>query len=181
MNRITVILKSGQETTLKDWQERYGLHAGSDQVGKYFSLKDPKLLQDLNEYGELIVNEQLIRIMDGLREALDVPLKINAFNRNKAKQEQLIKAGYRAALFSPHVVKMAVDIDTDSVIQTRERVKKLKDVSSKLGIKIRIGYEEYLQAGQTFIHIDVCPEYYAKGKPFNSKPHPAVWEQSITW
>ncbi|WP_028978954.1 DUF882 domain-containing protein [Sporocytophaga myxococcoides] len=181
MNAITVILKNGQFTTLKEWHEKYDLKAGSDQIGKHFSLKEPKFMQDLKEYGELIVNEQLIRVMDGLRETLGVPLKINAFNRSNAKQEQLRRAGYRAAKFSPHVAKMAVDIDTDSIIQTRERVKKLKEVSSKLGIKIRIGYEEYLQADQSFIHIDVCPEYYAKGKPFHSKPHPDVWEQSMTW
>jgi hypothetical protein len=60
-------------------------------------------------------------------------------------------------------------------------VKKIQEVASIVNIKVRIGYNQYLEAGQTFVHVDVCPEYYAPGKPWHALEHPAVWEKQITW
>ena len=177
---IHIITKQGKRIALVDWQLSYGLPIGSDKVGMFFSTKDRKLAEDIKDYGELTVNEQLMRVLDKFREKVG-PVIINGFNRNQAKQESLFEQGYRTAVYSPHVALMAADIETKTAAQTQEWVKILQRVAAELGIKIRIGFKQYLSAGQTFIHLDVTPEYYAVGKPFHSMPHPIAWEQTLTW
>lgn len=178
---VVVIGSKGNILSLSEWQAAYGLQVNSDQVGKYFSLRDPKLAKDLKDYKKLVVNELLIKVLDEFRKTVGVPVTINSFNRNEAKQEQLRKAGERAAKYSPHVVFMAADIDTVSYEQSRAWAKIIREVSKRLGIKIRIGVEQYISAKQTFIHVDVCPEFYAKGKPYNTHFHPLEWESPLTW
>ncbi|HMG90762.1 MAG TPA: hypothetical protein VK589_11905 [Chryseolinea sp.] len=180
-DKVTVVLRNGNEVTLAEWQKIYGLPVDSDKIGRYFSLSESRFIRDIQDYGELVVNELLMTVLDNLREAINSRIIVNSFNRNKEHQEDLHSRGFKTAVHSPHVVKMAADIDTVSPAQTREWVKYVKQVASILNIKVRIGFEEYLKIGQTFIHIDVCPEYYADGKPYHKLPHPAQWEFAITW
>lgn len=119
--------------------------------------------------------------MDAFRAKVGKSVKINAFNRTGEYQRKLKLQGYRAALHSPHVEKMAADIDTTSNDQSKEWAKIMREVSKEIGIKCRIGFKQYLADGMTFIHVDVCPEYFAKGKPFYAKAHPVQWEQELTW
>lgn len=202
MDNIKVILRDGSETSLLNWQKIYGLTENSRMIGRYFSLNESRFKKDLADYGELIVSELLMRVLDAYREKLGQPVTINSFNRNELKQINLKTQGLRAATHSPHVMKLAADIDTPGIIElqshtaplesptdlwkkamqiNRERVKILEQVSDDLGIHTRIGNEDYLKQKQTFIHVDVCPEYYAKGKPWNHKFHPIAWEKSINW
>jgi hypothetical protein len=181
IDKVIVVLRDGSEISLTDWQKKYGLKPYSNAIGKYFSIREQRFEDDIETYGQLIVNELLIRVLDGFREAVDVPVNINSFNRDESRQEQLRSEGRRAAQYSPHVVKLAADIDTMDEHQTREWVKTLKQVASILGIKIRIGYKQYLDDGSTFIHVDVCPEYYAPGKPWNNRFHPIQWEKESEW
>lgn len=178
---VTAITKSGKEITLKEWQKLYGLPENSQKIGKFFSLTERRFVQDLKDYGKLIVNEQLMRFADRLREKWKKPINFNSFNRDDKKQEELTAAGYRTAKYSPHVVKMAFDADTESALESRMLASMAEGVAKELGIKIRIGVEDYIKAGQTFVHFDVCPEYYAPGKPFHGEPHPQAWESSIKW
>lgn len=181
MSKTVVITKEGKEITLKEWQKMYQLPENSTMIGRHFSTTERIFARDLKDYGTLVVNEQLMRVMDRFRDRIKKPVNVNAFNRNEAKQAELAAQGLRTATHSPHVVFMAVDIDTTSALETREFVRELDGVAKELGIKIRIGYEDYLKIGQTFVHVDVCPEYYAKGKPFNNHPHPVQWESPIKW
>lgn len=206
--KVKVMLRDGSMVPLSNWQERYGLTLNSNQIGKYFSVSESRFQRDIVDYGELVVNEFLIRVLDGYRQAIGHPVIINSFNRNEVKQAQLRKGGFRAALHSPHVVKLAADVDTpgyldlaqkhgyNAVLRTAELEKQLvkeaaqinyesaitmKQVANALNIKVRIGHKQYLKVGQTFIHVDVCPEYYAPGKPFHHIDHPLAWEEQITW
>jgi uncharacterized protein YcbK (DUF882 family) len=178
---VIVIDKTGKEISLKEWQHKYGLPENSTKIGKFFSTTERKFQQDLKDYGKLVVNEQLIRFLDRLREKWAKPITINSFNRSPEKQAQLTAAGYRTASFSPHMVFMAADVDSGSALESRQLAMLAEGVSKELGIKIRIGLEDYIKAGQTFVHFDVCPEYYAKGKPFHTEPHPIQWESAIKW
>jgi len=189
-NKIIVIDKEGKQITLPQWQAKYGLPIGSTKIGKHFSYLEPKFAQDIRDYGRLIVNEQLIRVADQFREDVGRPLTVNSFNRNQAKQNQLGTEGFRTASYSPHVVHevnrritggFAMDINTSSDEQTNKEVVILKKSSNKLGIEIRIGFKEYQEKKQTFIHFDVGPEYYAKGKPWNNTFHPTAWERESLW
>lgn len=178
---VKIITKSGNEITLREWQKHYGLTVDSSQIGQYYSLEERIFSRDLEDYGQLIVNELLIKVLDRFRSKVKQPVNINAFNRNASKQAQLRAQGLRAAKYSPHEVFMAADIDTQSNEQTDTWVKVLREVSKELDIKIRIGYEDYKKDGSTFIHVDVCPEFYGNGKPFNAVKHPVQWENSIEW
>jgi hypothetical protein len=180
-DKVIVIRKDGTEVTLAQWQEIYGLTVDSDKIGRHFSLSEHRFTKDIELFGTLVVNEQLMKVLDGFREVVKVPITINSFNRDQAKQDSLKDEGFKTAKYSPHVAKLAADIDTTSEEQTREWVKILQQVASILGITVRIGFEQYLKAGQTFIHVDVCPEYYATGKPWANKFHPIQWAQKTTW
>jgi hypothetical protein len=211
IDKVKVILRDGSQIRLSDWQSLYGLRPYSNNIGRHFSLTEAKFAQDLNDYGELIVHELVMRVLDAYREAMNQPVPVNSFNRSKAKQVELTAHGYRTATFSPHEVHKendkflhgatAVDADTPGIDDlkknrpdvsrdelwkvavkiNRESVRILKEVANKLKIIIRIGNEEYLEKGQTFIHFDVAPEFYAPGKPWNKFPHPAAWEKKTTW
>lgn len=178
---VKVITRDGKEITLLQWQKIYGLPEGTGRIGKFFYLTEFRFKKDLEQFGELVVNELLIRLLDAVRQASSHPLFINSFNRSEAYQEELKERGFRTATVSPHVVKLAADIDTLSEDDTTALVKRIHEVAGIVKIKVRIGYKQYLEAGQTFVHVDVCPEYYAKGKPWHDRPHPDVWEKEITW
>ena len=181
MQKVVVVLKDGSKTSLENWQKLYNLEVGSKKIGKYFSLDEPRFASDLKAYGELVVNEQLIRLLDAFREKVNLPISLNSFNRSEAHQAELRAQGFKAAINSPHVAKMAADIDTVNATQTRNWAKTIQEVAKQKGIKVRIGFEQYLSVGQTFIHVDVCPEFYAKGKPFSAQAHPTQWEFELMW
>lgn len=180
--KVIVIQYDGTEITLKEWQKLYGLEIGSDQIGKYFSLNgDPRLLRDVLEYGKVKVAEPLILFLDLLRKELAKPLVITSFNRSHAKQLQLRKAGYKTAKYSPHEVCLAADIDCKTEAETRLFALTAKKVAEKACLKVRVGSEQYIKNGQTFIHVDVCPEYFGSGKPWAGKQHPFQWEEVNNW
>jgi len=178
---ITIINKAGLPIPLEEWQKQYGLIVGSDEIGRFFKASESRFAQDIQQYHGLIVNELLMRVLDHFRATIKKPITINSFNRDEKKQQELKEAGYKAATYSPHVVKMAADIDTKSPEESRAYAIMLQRCALELNIKIRIGYEQYIKAGQTFVHVDVCPEYYAPGKPLNKTFHPVQWEKVITW
>lgn len=175
---VKIITRAGTEINLPEWQAQYNI--ANEQIGRNFSLTESRFKTDLVQYGELVVNELLMRFLDAFREAVG-PITINSFNRNQEKQNELKAEGFKTAKYSPHVAKIAADIDTKTVEQTREWARKAKEVAAAIGIKIRVGSEQYIKAGQTFIHVDVGPEYYAKGKPFHEQFHPVQWESQICW
>lgn len=79
IDKVKVILRDGTETTLPAWQEMYGL-TDIMKIGRYFSLRESRFMRDLELYGELVVNELLIRFIDGFRERVDHPVIVNSFN-----------------------------------------------------------------------------------------------------
>jgi hypothetical protein len=189
--KVIVISKEGKQISLDDWQKQYDLPVGSTKIGKYFDLTEARFANDLSLYGQIVVNSQLMRVLDQFREDVQRPITINSFNRSQEKQNELSKEGFRAASYSPHVVRkdqthgitggFAADIDTSSNEQTDKEVIILSQAAKKLGIKIRIGWNEYKQNKQTFIHVDVGCEYYAPGKPWNKIFHPLAWEKEARW
>lgn len=180
MDKVKILTTAGNYITLAEWQAKYSLQPG--QIGKYFSLREQRFQDDISLYKELIVAEPLMRVLDALRAKCGHALHINSFNRNAAKQAELKKQGFRAATISPHVFKMAADVDTKSFAESRELAKQAIAVAKELGIIIRVGVEDYIAKGQTFIHIDVCPMYFGNGKPFDNVSHPEVWEKHYsTW
>jgi hypothetical protein len=188
VDKIKVILRDDTIVTLQEWQKIYGLNACANQIGKFFFADEYIFARDLREYGQLIVSELLIRVLDDFRTRAGRPIHVNSFNRDLAKQAKLRAEGLRAASVSPHVVCLAADIDTTSKDETLKFVPILLQSAKELGIKIRVGYMDYMKPskaapnGQTFIHVDVCPEYYAQGKPRHSHTHPAAWEVNyLTW
>jgi hypothetical protein len=201
IDKVTVILRDGSQCSLYDWQKLYGLTPYSNAIGKHYSLNEPRFQKDIQLFGKLFVNELLMRVMDRYRDKINQAVTLNSFNRNAAYQKRLTDQGFRTAAVSPHEVFMAADADTPGVDElkklrpsaaeddlwqlavkvNRDHARIAREAGTDLGLKVRIGNEEYLRAYQTFIHLDVCPEYYAPGKPFHSKPHPKQWELDLSW
>jgi len=99
----------------------------------------------------------ILDFVEELRKEMGRPLRINAGVRTQAKQRDLKRRGYKAATYSPHVYRCALDIDTTSKSQTRRLVSAIRRVSRRTGIPIRIGWKSYMRSGMTFVHIDCAP------------------------
>lgn len=172
-------MPDGSLMAFEAYQTEYGLTG--NQIAKYFSFTESRFIKDLEDYDELIVCHLLMRVLDEYRKLKNAVVNINSFNRNDAKQESLHNRGFKTAKVSPHVEKLAGDCDTTTEAETKLNVSMIKVAAKNLGIKVRIGFQQYLDAGQTFIHVDVCPEYYGVGKVWHAKKHPIQWENELTW
>lgn len=179
--KVFVLLPDGNEMPLAEWQQVHGYEVGSARISKHFWFTESKFLQDIQDYGKLVVCELLMRVADKYRDIKTAPVRVNSFNRSREKQLKLQQEGYKAAALSPHEFFLAMDVDTDTEEETRLNAAMIRKAADMLGIKVRIGYKQYLVNKQTFIHIDVCPEYFGKGCVWHSEKHPPQWENEIVW
>lgn len=172
---LQIISGTGEVLDLKQWQQFKGILRG-DKLTENFAW---------NEFdceGELLLSEVLVDFLQVIRRKWGKSMKVNSGYRTKLKQEQLHAQGYKTATFSPHTKGMAADIDTTSRQETNELAQLMITTAKQLKLPIRVGYLQYLNAGQTFVHIDVCPHYYAKGRPYYDLSHPPAWEKAyLTW
>lgn len=152
-----------------------------EKIGKYFSVSESRFQEDIRLYGEVVICDLLFKVLNRYRELKGVSVSLNSLNRDRKKQEQLLKEGFRAAKTSPHEYFLAADVDTKDQADTLLSVPIMRQAAKDLGIKVRIGWQDYLKAGQSFIHVDVCPEYFGKGKVWNKNSHPVQWENQNEW
>lgn len=165
---------NGRLQDLKEWQQTRGIKG--DKLSANFTV------QEFDCEGDIIISEVLIDFLQILRSRWGKPLKVNSGYRTKKKQGQLKEQGYKTATVSPHPEGMAGDLDTSSADETKKLAALAESVARFMKLPIRIGFRQYLASGQTFVHIDVCPHYYAKGRPLHDEPHPASWEiPYLTW
>ena len=175
MNVATIVLATGERVSLDLWQQIYGLPLGSSKIGKFLSLGEPSIPQGTT------LSAPLIQLFDQVRMNGWPASKINSGSRTHERQQELIANGERAASISPHEVFMAFDIDTTTVAESRKLVIELEKSADMLGIKIRIGIDDYIPKGYTMVHVDVTPEYYAPNKPYHDHKHPIQWETEKRW
>lgn len=179
MQKIKVIDLKGIEISFEEYQKKHNLKG--NQIAKHFSLDEAIFKENLKEFGELVINEALMLVFDETREMLNAPIIFSSFNRTSAYQKKLIEKGYRAAKTSPHVVKMAGDADFKTKEECLKFAQTVRKAAKKLGIKIRVGWVKYRDAGQTFVHVDVCPHYYSLNAPFSRHDVPQPWRLEINW
>jgi len=175
MTIATIILEDGSKVSLDVWQQMYGLKRGSNQVGKHFTIGEPHFVFGME------VSSVLIKLLDRVRDIRGKESIINSLGRSHSKQLELIKNGERAASVSTHEFNIAADHDTNSNSESDQLVKIIEQAARDLNIKVRIGWEDYKKKGQTLVHVDVGPEYFAKGKPWNHIPHPEPFEREARW
>lgn len=195
-SKVLVLTLSGEYISLDEWQQKYGLNVGSGQIGKHFHLSESRFVRDIEEYGQLIVCEPHMIVADKARELWGHPTSFSSYNRNDKKQAALREdpaTRHLRAETSPHVAKMASDIDLATRAEVLAFVPVLRAAADAVHVMIRIGYKEYLKQSEkveaetgvkdtwTFVHFDVCPEYYRKGRVWHSKPHPVPWEFETVW
>ena len=149
------------------------------QFADHFSVSERIFQQNLHDYGSVFICSELFYILDKTREFKKEPMILSSLNRSEKKQQQLITQGARAAQSSPHVVKLAADIDCSGKADTLRTVQFIREAMQDTGIKCRIGFQKYLAVGQTLVHVDVCPEYFAEGEIWHTQLHPKVWEQAL--
>jgi len=169
-----IITAKGEIISLADWQKSKGYEP--TQLGKYFSTNEEKLS------GDFILHEYLFLILDRLREYAKKPIIINSAYRTELEQKALKEVNKGAATYSPHCWGGAIDINTRSNKETENYVKILRTIAKELGLQIRLGFTQYQKLGSTFIHIDVTPEMFGVGKPWQHFPNiPQVYKSSIEW
>lgn len=169
----------------------------------YFHVTEQIFQKNLKDYGKLTVSILLMRVLDTFRFRINEPVILTSFNRSQDHQEKLVEnPNYYAARFSTHVENLAADFTTKTLSQLhyawketkneklREAtisilknhyLKTLNNVAADMGIRIRIGMDEYINKGQTLFHVDVAPEYYREGRCWNYKSHPEAWERAARW
>lgn len=99
----------------------------------------------------------ILDIAELVREEWAKPIYINSGVRTARKQKDLRDMGYKAAMYSPHVYRCALDLDTTSEEETNQLVRICRDVAEEVNLPLRIGWRSYLRAGSTFVHIDLAP------------------------
>lgn len=172
-----IIKANGELVELSIWQQSKGYTP--TQLGKYFSTKENKL-----ENESWYLHEYLFTILDKLRELANKPIHINSAYRTTAEQIALQKKNEGAVSNSPHTYGLAIDIDTVSHVETLRYVIYLRQIARELNLQIRIGYKQYqnMTPKQTFVHIDVTPEMFGIGKPYEFFPNiPQIFKRSIEW
>lgn len=170
-----VLRSDGSIISLTDWQKEYDLT--EDKVGKFFSVSEKKL------QGNFLLAEPLIRMLDIFRMQLQKPVTLNSAFRTEARQVEIKEEGNKGAVsISPHCGGFAADIYCTSASDVRSKVDLFKKIAKGQGLKIRIGFNQYLAMGSTFVHIDVCPEYFGKEKPFEFlAKNFAAWSDVAYW
>ena len=171
----TIILANGNEVSLTTWQKMMHLEVGSNQLSVHFSIGEK------NIFNKCKVSGLLLQLMDRVREEWKKALNVNSLDRTLEEQKKLLSQGYRAAKKSTHVLGLAVDLDTTSNEETNRLVRTIEKVSKDMGIKVRIGWEEYKKDGYTFVHLDVGPEYFGKNKPYHLMSFPEPWAMEARW
>lgn len=169
-----ILSSEGVIETIETYQKRKGLAA--DKIGKYFSLSESKF------QGSFLLAEPLLLIADAYREALGSGVTINSAFRTEAKQVELKNQGFKTALFSPHCLGIAFDFNANSKSDVLQKANLLKTVSKKLKIPVRLGYNQYLAIGQTFVHCDIAPFYFGAGRMFELVGKEFIdWASPINW
>jgi len=168
---MTLLLK--QDGTTEEYKDQ--------KIGKYFSINESRFQEDIRLYDKVVICDLLFKVLNRYRDLKGVSVNLNSLNRDRKKQEQLLKEGFRAAKISPHEFFLAADVDTKDAADTLKSVPIMRQAAKDLGIKIRIGWQDYMKVGQSFIHVDVCPEYFGKGKVWNNLSHPIQWQSSLEW
>lgn len=171
----TIILLDESSVTLQEWQRMYNLTVGSSKIGRFFDIGEPGFRDGLT------ISEGVIRMLDVTRYIRNKVTNINSLDRSKEDRARLIREGYQPAENSPHEWFLAADIDTVSESDTMELVDCLYEAADILGYQIRLGYKKYLKQGNTFVHMDICPMYFRKGKVWNENKHPIQWEYELEW
>jgi hypothetical protein len=167
-----IIMPNGQSIPLATWQDLQGLPA------EFISTNI--LLNSSAVWGYFEISSYVIEILNALNS--NGFYVINSLYRTDAKQKDLIREGNpNAAKVSPHCFGMAADVDAKNKEQTVELAALIQEIATELNIKVRIGFNKYLLNGNTFVHFDVCPEYYAEGKPYHNNSHPKQWESVMQW
>lgn len=166
-----IIMQNGQVVPLETWQDLQGLP--SENITTNIKLNSSVV------WGNFEISCYVLQILNALYD--NDYKKINSLYRTDANQKELLKTNPNAAKISPHCFGMAADVDAISKQQTSDLADLISEIAEALHIKVRIGYKKYLANGNTFVHFDVCPEYYAEGKPYHNINHPAPWENVITW
>lgn len=152
------------------------------QITKNFSVTESRFQEDVKLYGECTVCVPLFTVLQRYRELKGKPVNLNSLNRDRKKQEQLIKDGFRAATVSPHEFALAADVDTEDAADTLNSIGLMRQAAKEVKIGVRLGWKEYMKDGSSFIHVDVCSEYFGKGKVWNHVKHPQSWEISgLEW
>ena len=158
---------------LKEYQELKGLP--EDKIGKYFSINEKAIKEST------LISAHLIDLLDAIREATGKPMKLTSLHRTLAKQAQLKERGYAAASHSPHLYGCAADIDCKSKEEVLELVALIQSLAKEKDLKVRVGYKQYLDLGQTFVHLDLAPEVFSK-TIFKFIPNtPTAFTKTITW
>ena len=125
--------------------------------GRYFS---PQELYDAGRFAprEKAIFGPIIQLCDEIRRRWGKPIRCSAGVRTPEKQKDLKRRGYKAATYSPHVIgRSAMDLDVSSAAEVRRLVQLVRVVSKDLNIPVRIGWQSYLRAGMSFVHVDCAP------------------------
>jgi tRNA/tmRNA/rRNA uracil-C5-methylase (TrmA/RlmC/RlmD family) len=67
------------------------------KIGKYFSVSENRFQEDIRLYGEVVICDLLFKVLNRYRELKGEAVHLNSLNRDRKKQEQLLKDGFRAA------------------------------------------------------------------------------------
>ena len=102
--------------------------------------------------------------------------KITHAKRSHEEQVILFNSGERKSAVSSHETGMAADLSFNKFSEVVRAAGIVSQIAKELNVSIRLGFCRYNEEGKNILHIDVCPEFYAEGKPLHTEAHPKKWE-----
>ena len=167
--KVAVIIRNdGREQSLEEWQKEWDLPRS--MVSEHLYIKE------IECDDSLILAEKIIEIFEDLRDKLGKPIRINRGYSTQAYTDILVKRNSLAVKVSPHVIGVALDLDTKSFAETERMLVKLRELRDTKYPYLRIGWEKYKDKRWTMVHIDVAPFFYGEGGIYQGKHCPPQWK-----
>lgn len=140
--------------------------------------------------GDFIISERILKVFEDIRHANgDRPILINSGYRSAEKQDRLrdyytsIGKKQHTAVKSPHTYGLALDLNTNNTVADTDRLLEIiRKVRDEKHPYLRIGWQQYRNEGDNFIHIDVAPFFYGpNGACASDQSAPEWWRTPSEW
>jgi uncharacterized protein YcbK (DUF882 family) len=110
-----------------------------------------KLPPGLDVHLPAFVFHLLFTRFEEIRKQWGKPLNITSGYRCPDYQRFLWNASKSDSPISVHIFGLALDIS----VGTKDEVKRLVSIAEGIDSELRLGFQQYLKSGQTFMHMDV--------------------------
>lgn len=106
---------------------------------------------------DCLTHKSILEVALILQTELGKELDIVEASRTASKQKYLVRRGERISFYSPHILRVALDIGVESDHERNTIVHICRLLREIENLPIRIGWKAYKDLGRPIVHIDTAP------------------------